>query len=200
MTRLCSMSGCEKKHKGHDLCDMHLKRLRANGSPLIRGRKRPPTEINLMDHADRFWTKVIKRGPTECWDWTPIKDYFGFGRRSSRMPAKRFAWILTYGNISAEVNYIRRKCQNFKCVNPLHLDPIVRRARRPKRERISCPNGHALIAANTLVIGKYKRCRICHVIQQRAYLKRKKDRGGSSQSMSDLMSRLLAGARDELPV
>lgn len=72
----------------------------------------------------RFWSKVIRTGEDECWDWTARKDKNGYAcfDRSFKHPdyAHRVAWELTNGPIP-EGLLIRHKCRG-KCVNPRHLE------------------------------------------------------------------------------
>lgn len=64
--RTCSVSGCERKHKGHGLCQLHLKRQR-DGRPLsspIRGQGHGPCEAEgcaLPGHS-----RLGKSGATYC--------------------------------------------------------------------------------------------------------------------------------------
>lgn len=37
-TRICALDGCSRKHCGHGLCDLHLKRWRTTGDPLRASR------------------------------------------------------------------------------------------------------------------------------------------------------------------
>ena len=83
----------------------------------------------------RFWSKVDKRGPDECWLWTACSDLAGYGRfwfkrtgqREQR--AHRFSWMLANGQIpdrllvlhSCSERYPAGDLTNRRCVNPSHL-------------------------------------------------------------------------------
>ena len=68
-TRRCTVPGCDRKHKGHGLCDLHRQRLARTGT----------TDSPVRTLAERFWEKVDKRGPDECWLWTAAKKDGGYG-------------------------------------------------------------------------------------------------------------------------
>lgn len=74
---------------------------------------------------DRFWPKVDRCAPEDCWEWqaslTP-KGYGQIARGRGRSPAAahRVAWELTNGPIPGG-QVLCHKCDNTKCCNPNHL-------------------------------------------------------------------------------
>lgn len=101
------------------------------------------------DRVTDFWRMVDKSaGGAACWPWT------GYAQRGSTgnftinglaLPARRWAWALTYGDVPPEGAWVRLTCSPkgsySTCVNPMHLEVVV-----PYMGR--CINGHALTKEN----------------------------------------------------
>ena len=80
----------------------------------------------------RFWSKVDRRGPDECWPWLGALDSYSYGNFHlagkpaplTHIKAHRFAWILTFGAIpsgSETETCVLHRCDNPPCCNPSHL-------------------------------------------------------------------------------
>lgn len=73
----------------------------------------------------RFWPKVAKRGPDECWLWLGTKPAFGHGQfrlNGRAVYAHRFCWELVHGPLAAGDDVcVLHKCDVPACVNPNHL-------------------------------------------------------------------------------
>ena len=75
--------------------------------------------------AARFWPKVDKRGPDECWPWRASLKSNGRGQigiNQKPVGAHRVAWELTFGPIPEGMD-IMHSCDNPPCCNPAHLSP-----------------------------------------------------------------------------
>lgn len=76
--------------------------------------------------AERFWAKVDRRDPDECWPWTGTCDPSGYGRISTqhgRSPRRtnRVCLELKLGRPIAVGMRACHDCDNPPCCNPKHL-------------------------------------------------------------------------------
>lgn len=126
----CTVEGCERKPKSRGHCNMHAVRLQNHGTtgePFER----------------RFWSRVEKAGPDDCWEWTGTRQLngygnFGSGATRSRL-VHRIAYELLVGPIPAglvldHTCHTRMPecqdnadCPHRRCVNPAHLEPVTYR-------------------------------------------------------------------------
>ncbi len=73
----------------------------------------------------RFWSKVERRGPDECWPWKRSRNPDGYGKFSVKyqdVRAHRMAYELTNGPLPPRT-MVRHSCDNPPCCNPAHLLP-----------------------------------------------------------------------------
>lgn len=71
----------------------------------------------------RFWRKVDKCGPDECWPWTASLTRGGYGHigvGGRMIRAHRFSYEVANGPIPDGM-VIDHTCRNPICVNPAHL-------------------------------------------------------------------------------
>jgi hypothetical protein len=74
--------------------------------------------------SERFWKRVIKAGPDECWLWDKpnhSRGYGQFGIGWKQYLAHRVSWELANGQPVPEGLEVRHTCDNPPCVNPAHL-------------------------------------------------------------------------------
>lgn len=80
--------------------------------------------------SGRFWAKVAKGTPDECWLWTGACEKAGYGKIytgrnekgvSQFMKTHRLSWELANGRSLTSEEKIRHACDTPPCVNPNHL-------------------------------------------------------------------------------
>lgn len=86
--------------------------------------KNPPLLLSgIAIHRHRFWARVDKRAPDECWNWTAAISKNGYGSFSlngGRVTSSRMAYALAYMAEPGE-NMVLHTCDNRRCCNPAHL-------------------------------------------------------------------------------
>jgi hypothetical protein len=77
--------------------------------------------------ADRYWSKVERKEPDECWPWLGSSDpKGGHGKilyrsgSNSTTNAHRVAWELAFGPVPPGM-YVLHGCDHGWCQNPAHL-------------------------------------------------------------------------------
>ena len=130
----------------------------------------------------RFWSRVDRQGPNDCWPWMGALLWSGYGRVAHAGPggyyrAHRVAYWLLVGEIP-ECLVIDHLCRNRLCCNPAHMEPVTigENVRRGdlfdvgayQRAKTHCIHGHAFSAENTHIgkTGK-RRCRECSRLRDR---------------------------------
>jgi len=147
----------------------------------------------MTNTPEKFWRRVDRRGPDECWPWTGGKSK-GYGvthMNSKPRGAHRVAYELTYGPIPDEtldhLCHTRDEscgggpsCPHRACCNPAHLEPVSRRENslRGRGDRVSaklalerthCPQGHPYSEyAYRKPNGTIGHCRRCRADREQA--------------------------------
>ena len=142
----CTISGCDRRHAGRGLCTAHLRRVGTHGDPLASvpiGPYGRPAEV-------RFWEKVDRQGPNDCWPWqgSIARGYgkFRVGKGTTHL-AHRFAYEALVGAIPSgmQMDHVCHSrdagcdgagsCVHRRCVNPAHLEVVTASTNSWRRER-----------------------------------------------------------------
>ena len=74
-------------------------------------------------NTDRFFSKIDRSDPADCWSWAACRDKDGYGMfwdGDRLVRAHRYSYMLAIGIIPEGLQVLHR-CDNPSCVNPDHL-------------------------------------------------------------------------------
>jgi hypothetical protein len=147
--------------------------------------------------AERYWAKVDKRGPDECWPWLGGKTRDGYGQifegpgHNKSFTPTRFAHhlALEFAGVEVPPGMVRDHiCKNRGCQNPAHIRVVTQYFNTTANSdaphgvnfrKTVCKYGHALVGPNVRMtevtdakakkrgIRRKRRTRVCVACQKR---------------------------------
>lgn len=118
--RLCSIDCCGRVHFAKTYCVMHYSAVR-NGYKI----RNTPTPYRNMSATEKVLEYAMPND--SCWEWFGPIDKRGYGKvhfRNKHMKAHRLSYEAYIGNIKEGLS-LDHLCENKKCVNPFHLEPVT---------------------------------------------------------------------------
>ena len=119
---------------------------------------------------ERFWSKVDKNYPGDCWLWTGClcKGYGHFWFEDRLVYAHVFAYELENGPVPDGLE-LDHKCRMKPCVRSVHLEAVTHQVNiiRGYAERTHCKRGHPLSGENCGRQGQ--NWRFCRTCKRRSY-------------------------------
>jgi hypothetical protein len=129
----------------------------------------------IQNRGDHFWSLILVT-PTGCWEWQGTItswDYGHFWDGKYIVRAHKYAYEAYYGRVPFG-KIIHHKCENKKCVYPLHLEATTKKDHpdaiyNVKKQQTHCWRGHEFNEENTYLIknkNKTRRnCKMCMKIR-----------------------------------
>jgi hypothetical protein len=142
--------------------------------------------------AERFWARVERWDPDECWLWLGCRTSRGYGELWDLIEKKqrvvhRLAYEWLVGPIP-DGFHIDHLCRNRLCVNPKHLEPVTSQVNTLRgtgpsalnARKTHCLRGHPLSGSNLGRQRKGRFCLTCDRAYRREWNRRRREQKASA--------------------
>lgn len=113
MSKVCSIKGCDRKHRSLGYCEMHYIRNRRHGSPhkVFKPKREKPLKYKTDENGCHICTSHA----------TAPDGYVRVERGGITYNAHRFVYMEKHGSIPSDL-VVRHKCDVRNCININHLE------------------------------------------------------------------------------
>jgi len=131
---------------------------------------------------EKFWKRVDKRSPDECWLWLGPLNEDGYGERfyvnGKRFQVHVYSYTISVGPVPPGLQ-LDHLCRVRHCVNPKHLEPVTCKVNILRgvsnaalnAKKTHCPKGHPYNSVNTYLRRGLRACRECARQRNREFSK-----------------------------
>lgn len=156
-----------------------------------RGGPRREYPVLTEEELVFFWIKAEIFDEVTCWIWRPNPNdrYATFSVQrdgvTKRYAAHRLAYIVFFGSVDPTL-VVDHRCENKRCINPLHLQAVTDGANTLRAEsaaginsrKTHCSQGHHLDGDNLYLTPSGRRnCKTCRRASQQRFIAKKRNRG-----------------------
>jgi hypothetical protein len=129
-------------------------------------KKKPAKQKINLKAIERFYRKLEIDFSTGCWNFCGHISKKGYGKFSLSsnkcMLAHKFLWEFFHGRVPENLELDHAICQNRRCCNPSHLEPVTHIENMRRARKKFCHKGHSLLDENLYVSPRgHRRCRAC---------------------------------------
>jgi hypothetical protein len=123
--------------------------------------------------AERFWAKVERRGPDDCWPWMAYRGTKGHGYiKVHDVPTPAHRVVLMMAGVDIPPGCIvHHKCGHPWCVNPAHLT-VMDHAAHTRLHNIRGCGKHGEREMARIQSGKWRGSRYCKACNREAQRER----------------------------